>query len=272
MWRRWLRIQAERALDLEGIDRLSGPAFELYMERVFKDRGYRVKNTSGPGDQGCDLLLKRKNEIIVCQLKRYSNSVSNSAVQQAVTAVRIYHAHRAMVVTTADFTKGARDAAKSNDCELIGREDLGGWIAEFRKRGQCGQPNARLAQGLQVAALIIANLLIGHDLGTLQARLVPSPTEPKLSVVYPEVERTPVHHNDTVSVPSSVPAEIDSSARIEPSDSLFEAIEDSPVFESPSDSSIVLAHVHTGRTLHVIGVAGGFLQNPHERGNDPVRS
>ena len=63
-----------------------------------------------------------------------------------------------------------------------------------------------------------------------------------------------------MSVPSSVPAEIDSSVRIEPNDSLFEAIEDSPVFESPSDSSIVLAHVHTGRTLHVIGVAGGFLQ------------
>jgi Restriction endonuclease len=239
---------------------LSGPLFELYMERVFKARGYRVKNTSGPGDQGCDLLLKRKGEIIVCQLKRYSNSVSNSAVQQAVTAVRIYHAHRAMVVTTADFTKSARDAAKSNDCELIGREDLGRWIAEFRKRGQRGQPGARLAQGLLVASLTIANLIIGHDLGTLQARPVPPRAEPKPPVAYPEGERTPVHHNDTPVASGPVPAEIDNHVRIQPSDSLFEVIEDSPVFESASDSSAVLARVHMDRTLHVIGVAGAFLQ------------
>jgi hypothetical protein len=32
------------------------------------------------------------------------------------------------------------------------------------------------------------------------------------------------------------------------------------VFEKPSDSSAILASVHMGRTLHVIGIAGTFLQ------------
>jgi hypothetical protein len=46
---RWLRIQAQRALDLEGIDRLSGAEFEVYMARIFEDQGYRVENHGGLG-------------------------------------------------------------------------------------------------------------------------------------------------------------------------------------------------------------------------------
>jgi hypothetical protein len=165
-----------------------------------------------------------------------------------------------MVVTTAQFTKGARELAKSNDCELIARGDLGRWIAAFCERGKRGKPGARVARGLLAAALIIANLLIGHELSKLERRLVAPRAEPKLSVSCTQLEKTVAYEGNTPNASRSRAAEVDSHLPIQLSDSLFEVVEDSPVFRSPSNSSAILARVHEGRTLHVIGVPGGFVQ------------
>jgi restriction system protein len=140
--RRWRKHQALRALDLAEVDLMSGREFEDYMEQVFREQGYRVKRTGRSGDQGCDLLLTGSDETIACQLKCYNGPVSNHAVQQAVTSVRIYGADRAMVVTNAKFTEGARTAAQKNFCELIAREELGKMIATFRAGGTHTQTGA----------------------------------------------------------------------------------------------------------------------------------
>jgi hypothetical protein len=47
---------------------------------------------------------------------------------------------------------------------------------------------------------------------------------------------------------------------VEPADAEYVCLEDSPVFENARASARVLAHVHKGRGIHVIGRADRFLQ------------
>ncbi len=129
-WRR--RQQALRAIQLADVDNMPGRHFERYLAALFRHHGYHVTETGRSGDQGCDLLLSKDGEKIVCQAKRYHSRVSNDAVQEAVAAIALYHCHRAMVVTNSRFTDGARKLASANNCELVDREQLGGLIASFR--------------------------------------------------------------------------------------------------------------------------------------------
>jgi len=140
--KRWRKHQELRALDLAGIDSMSGTEFEDYMEEVFREQGYRVKRTGRSGDQGCDLLLTKDDQKIACQLKCYSGSVSNKAVMEAVASVRHYKADRAMVVTNARFTKSARTLARDWACELIERRELGEMVAAFRATANHTQTGA----------------------------------------------------------------------------------------------------------------------------------
>ena len=126
------RQQALRAVQLADVDSMFGKDFERYVAALFRHHGYKVEETGRTGDQGCDLILSRDGEKIVCQIKRYEAPVSNKAIQEAVTAVAIYNCHRSMVVTNSSFTKGAIESAAANNCELIDREQLGKLIASFR--------------------------------------------------------------------------------------------------------------------------------------------
>ncbi len=131
--RRWQRLRALKAVRLADVDNMSGRRFERYLAALFRHHGYDVQETGRSGDQGCDLLLSKDGEKIVCQAKRYHGRVSNDAVQQAVAAIALYHCHRAMVVTNSRFTDGARRLAAANNCELVDREQLGELIARFRE-------------------------------------------------------------------------------------------------------------------------------------------
>ncbi len=132
--RRRLQLRrAYRAIDLAQIDSMSGPEFENYMVKVFLNLRFGVRHVGRTGDQGCDLILARKGRRVVCQLKRYAGPVSNSAVQEAVAAVRYYNCDSSMVVTNSHFTKGARALATRNDCELIDRPRLGIMVASLQQ-------------------------------------------------------------------------------------------------------------------------------------------
>jgi hypothetical protein len=131
---RWLRLQrAYRAIEFYQIDSMTGPQFEDYMVRVFRNLQFGVKHIGKTGDQGCDLILVRNGKRIACQLKRYAGAVGNFAVQEAVAAVRYYGCDASMVVTNSHFTTSAKALAIKNNCELIERDRLGIMIASLQK-------------------------------------------------------------------------------------------------------------------------------------------
>tara|TARA_Y100000590_G_scaffold467033_1_gene644398 strand:- start:82 stop:2262 length:2181 start_codon:yes stop_codon:yes gene_type:complete len=110
--------------EIENIDVMGGIEFEEFLSKLFTKMGYLSDVTQSSGDQGADLIIEKNGKKTVVQAKRYSDNVSNSAIQEAVAALKHYDCDSAMVVTTSNFTKGAKELAKSNNVQLIDRVKL----------------------------------------------------------------------------------------------------------------------------------------------------
>lgn len=117
--------------DTPNIDLMNGIEFENFLGQLFEKMGFSVNVTKASGDQGTDLIIRKKSEIISVQAKRYSDKVTNTAIQEVVGSLKFYDATRGMVVTTNDFTKSAKELASSNNVELINRKKLEQLITQY---------------------------------------------------------------------------------------------------------------------------------------------
>ena len=117
---------------MNDIDLMDGVQFEKFLALLFQSRGYRVLPTKTSGDFGADLILKKSGRCIIVQAKRYSKPVGLKAVQEVNSAIKIYKAHEAWVVTNNVFTKAAITLARANDIRLIGREELTNFIKQCK--------------------------------------------------------------------------------------------------------------------------------------------
>lgn len=106
------------------VDNLSGIEFEEYLLAHFIKLGYKGTLTPKTNDYGADLILKKGNDKIVVQAKRYSNKVGIEAVQQIIGAREYYKANKGMVVTNNYFTPNAINLAASSGIELWDRKNL----------------------------------------------------------------------------------------------------------------------------------------------------
>lgn len=112
------------AITIETIDRMAGREFEVFIAKLFKERGYKSTLTPSSGDYGIDVIVEDEFIKIGIQTKCYADKVSNSAVQEAVTGIRHYKLNRAMVITNSYFQPSAIQLAKDNDVILWDRNKL----------------------------------------------------------------------------------------------------------------------------------------------------
>lgn len=125
---------------MNDIDLMDGVQFEKFLALLFQLRGYRVLPTKTSGDFGADLILRKSGRCIIVQAKRYSKPVGLKAVQEVNSAIKVYKAHEAWVVTNNEFTKSAITLARANDVRLIGRKELVNLIKEY-KSSSSGKEN-----------------------------------------------------------------------------------------------------------------------------------
>lgn len=78
---------------------------------------YEANVTKGSGDQGVDVVAKKKDKTIAIQCKKYSQPVGNKAVQEVIAGKDYYGADFAVVVSNASFTPSARKLASK--CNVI---------------------------------------------------------------------------------------------------------------------------------------------------------
>lgn len=71
-----------------------------------------------------DVVAIDNGQKVAIQCKLYSSKVSNSAVQEISTALKLYGADRGVVITNQTFTSSAIELAKANNIELIDRYSL----------------------------------------------------------------------------------------------------------------------------------------------------
>lgn len=131
---RILRADIVSAHDLGLMD---GHEFERWLADQFTASGWHVVNVGhGGGDQGADLLIEKNGRRVVVQAKRYDSSISNSAVQQAYSAIPVYRAQEAWVVTNGSFTPQAVQLASHTEIRLCDRSTLARWIRDQEHFGE----------------------------------------------------------------------------------------------------------------------------------------
>jgi len=101
------------------IDTMTGLEFERYVAKLLKTRGFANVRLTEEYDYGIDIIATKNGITWGIQVKRYSGLVCADAIRQVVTALKIYHCDRAMVITNSTFSRPAIALADANDCVLF---------------------------------------------------------------------------------------------------------------------------------------------------------
>lgn len=125
------RIQ--KAFTIADIDNLDGIAFEHYLAKLLKSRGFTGIKLTEKYDLGVDIIAKKGGITWGVQAKRYKNNVKAAAVRQTYTALNRYKCDRAMVITNSFYSRQAQLLANDNNCVLVGREELKKWVYEYSR-------------------------------------------------------------------------------------------------------------------------------------------
>ena len=119
-------------MNLAYADKVTPNQFEHLIAELLKNRGYHhVQVTPASGDFGVDIVARWKRKQYAVQVKQYSGKVPFEAVQQAVAGCPYYKCQAAMVVTNSYFTDRAKQYARKVACELVDRDGLKVWLAEY---------------------------------------------------------------------------------------------------------------------------------------------
>jgi restriction system protein len=121
-----------RNFEMDDVDNMPGKAFEQYVAELMTYRGFQTELTKSSGDFGVDIIAQSGKNRYAVQCKRYSKSISGTAVSDAVGGLKSYNCQIPVVVTNQYFTKGAKEVARVNRCVLIDRDSLSEWINDFR--------------------------------------------------------------------------------------------------------------------------------------------
>ncbi|MCL6633725.1 MAG: restriction endonuclease, partial [Alicyclobacillus herbarius] len=82
-------------------------------------------------DQGVDLIIGKNNETYAVQIKRYTEPVNNSAVQEIASGRMFYNCNYAIVLTNSTFTTSAIELANKINVLLWDGEKLLSLLEEY---------------------------------------------------------------------------------------------------------------------------------------------
>ncbi|MEU6742532.1 restriction endonuclease [Streptosporangium sandarakinum] len=125
--RRWF----EANLELERVDRLTGPEFETLTAGLLRRDGFRqVRELGGSGDRGVDLTaVGPDGRRYAFQCKRYAGSVGAPEVRNFLGALaHAFAGHTGVLVTSGRLTRQALAEAGEAGLILVERDLLAGWL------------------------------------------------------------------------------------------------------------------------------------------------
>jgi len=114
-------LQARRAeAKLAQLTALDAESFEEFVGELFEALGYDVEIVGGSGDEGADLLLRRRDGLVaVVQCKFHKGVVGSPMLQKFLGTVHHTKSHKGFFVTTSTFSLAAEKFAAENPIELI---------------------------------------------------------------------------------------------------------------------------------------------------------
>lgn len=132
------------AMDWEDFEQLIRDVFE----KEFSTAGGEVKITRASRDHGVDAVAFDPDPIrggkIVIQAKRYTDTVSVSAVRDLYGTILNEGANKGILVTTADYGSDAYEFAKGKPITLLNGSELLYLLQKHGRRARIDLPEARL--------------------------------------------------------------------------------------------------------------------------------
>lgn len=116
--------------------------FEKLVAEIFYQKGFEVELTPETRDGGLDLIAVRNSDLLGCETvlvecKRYAphKTVGVGVVRSLLGVIQDSNATRGMIVTTSEFTKGAREFGQKhlNRITLRGHTALMEWIDSLNR-------------------------------------------------------------------------------------------------------------------------------------------
>lgn len=98
--------------------------YEQYCADILRRHGWSAVTTATTGDQGIDIIAEKGGLRVVLQCKKYSGSVGNEAVQQAIAGGIFGQADKAAVVSPAPYTISAQQLASAAGVLLLHHSQL----------------------------------------------------------------------------------------------------------------------------------------------------
>jgi len=99
---------------------LTGQEFEHALGRLLTQKGYRVRHTGGPQDQGADLILESARGTIVVQCKAYGSvRVGPRTVRELYGALLHHKAAEAWLVSLEGCSDAAHEFARGKPIKLL---------------------------------------------------------------------------------------------------------------------------------------------------------
>lgn len=140
-------------------DELTGippDTFERFVAEVMTGIGFNVTLTAATHDGGRDIIAYRSDSLspekilVECKQSAAGRTIGVSAVRGLFGVATDEKASRAIIVTTSQFSREAREFIVRNQfkIEAVGREDLIRWVEEYFKRArQKGEEERRERSG-----------------------------------------------------------------------------------------------------------------------------
>jgi restriction system protein len=110
---------------------MSPVEFERFIARLFRNMGYKVKETATTGDEGIDLLVSKGTRTGVVQCKRYRGNVGQPVVRDLYGAMIHNRADEAFLVTTGRVSLPAQQWANGKPIHLVDGTELMEWVRIF---------------------------------------------------------------------------------------------------------------------------------------------
>lgn len=104
----------------EKFERIPYNDFEYAVKRAFLQKGFTIEEVNPTTDYGFDFKINKGTEGILVEVKKLSpnGKVSIAVVQQLLGAIHGYHAPKAILICTSEFTDSARGFASRHASEL----------------------------------------------------------------------------------------------------------------------------------------------------------
>lgn len=127
----------------EGLLKMNWRQFEGLTAEWFQRQGYTVELGAGRNDGGVDLRMWKDDlsqsgpPTVIVQCKRYKNKVDKVTVKALYSDLLFEKATGAMVVTTSDISRGAKQDIKAREYPITtaNLETVTSWLSEMRTPG-----------------------------------------------------------------------------------------------------------------------------------------